>query len=202
MTYLTGAESDLLPETKAFAEELRLEGTSSRWLSNPGFFWASVNFYDQWLRTQNPFFVDGILEAISLGDGPFTMSFKRVLFIASALRTEGSAKGTWKQVLQWDAHNRAFEMMADLIRSGLNDEQAAMRAAAWVDKFTDGRVTPKASSLQKKYFKEFRKTGKEQLVLKNRDGFYDWWSEDRHESERRNALSLPTVSKHLTGTRR
>ena len=117
-----------------------------------------VDRVSAWEETGNPFFVERAFElAVKFGLS-ITATLAIEMVEAIRLRRVG-CKGSWGQVRRWEWKPRAYLLICHLVYHKVNLEDAASRASFWMAKRTSGDISIKASTLQKDYSREWRRSG-------------------------------------------
>lgn len=164
----------------------------------PGNISAICSAVEKWSQSRNPFFMDFALELTFATGAPITETLKKQILEAATFRREGKAKGTYKQVERHVYQETAFRIICCLRFIDEPIEDAAAKAAHWLDSQTNGRFTYKASSLEKMYENEYVKTGRQQEL------HAEYSASDSDPSSWLNAASqMPTFTNEvMRGTRR
>lgn len=152
----------------------------------------------EWERTSNPFFIERAFEHAVHAALPITATLSVEMVEAIKLRREGS-KGSWGQVVRWEWKPRAYLVMCNLIFHGSTLEDASAIASPWLERRSKTRLFLKASTLQKDYADDWRKTGIEADL-------HELWSAKNSQKERSDwvdfAKKAERATRQMIGTRR
>jgi hypothetical protein len=156
-----------------------------------------VDRVSTWEETGNPFFIERAFElAVKFGLS-ITATLAIEMVEAIRLRRVGY-KGSWGQVRRWEWKPRAYLLICHMVYHKVSLEDAASRASYWMAKRTSGDISIKASTLQKDYSLEWRRSGIE------RD-YHEHWrivKTPEDEAEVRQFMSEQKRSPWMDGTRR
>ena len=148
-----------------------------------------------WVKTGNPFYIDGAVYLCSLsGIEPPPALSKQVAEVAKDRFFNDAKSGTADQILKDNARGFALAMMAKLCAAGATRERAASKVARYIYEMRSG-ITFKASTLEKYYSDVWRRieTDMRKLFADEPDHLAEW---------QRALFAMPEADEEQKGNRR
>ncbi|MHA7809250.1 MAG: hypothetical protein ACX933_05535 [Marinobacter adhaerens] len=152
----------------------------------------------KWRETRNPHYMDLAMLLCHETSVQPSPALIEAASEAARERFNGEPQGTAGKIKKESEKWRTYTLMMNLIYHGLSLPKAASKAARWMKEHGDG-VYRQASSLEKQYPKEVRKTGVEADHFANWD---QWLTDDNKQAWLKAIELLPDADEWQLGARR